>query len=124
MKPNENEFVKFWLEDGIVHSVYKVPILTKEIAESCIDLRLKNLDGNTYPIFVDSRIVKNVTKEARETFSSHKGTIELSASAFWIESPAAKLIGNFIIKINKPNIPSKLFLNKHEALNWLKAYIT
>jgi hypothetical protein len=32
------------------------------------------------------------------------------------------MMGNFLIIVNKPNIPTKLFTNQEDAINWLKGY--
>lgn len=74
--------------------------------------------------FLNLVIVQNgtlPTKEARDYSSSKEGSIYKLADAFVIESLAQKIIGNFIIKFNKPPVPTSLFNNEEDAVAWLKS---
>lgn len=60
------------------------------------------------------------SKEARDMSSSIEGSVYKLADAFVIHSIAQKIIGNFIINIQKPAVPTRLFTNEEDALLWLK----
>ena len=122
VKHLDNEYISIIPVDNVLHATYKVKILDIESATICINTRIDNLDDYSYPIFIDATSVTKVTKEARVFLSSDYGTKQVTAAALFIESPIAKMIGNFLINVNKPNVPTKLFTNKEDALNWLKSY--
>lgn len=41
-------------------------------------------------------------------------------AAFAINSLSQKLLGNFYLKVNKPNEPTKLFSDKAKSIEWAK----
>lgn len=59
-------------------------------------------------------------KEAREMISSKEGSLYKIADAFVIHSVAQKIIANFIMNIQRPAAPTRVFTDKEEALRWLK----
>lgn len=74
--------------------------------------------------FLNLVVVENgtlPTKEAREYSSSIEGCKYKLADAFVIDSLAQKIIGNFIVRVHKPPVPTNLFNNKEDALIWLKS---
>lgn len=60
----------------------------------------------------------SATKEAREYSSSHIPEGRM-AEAILIKSLPVRLMGKFFINFHKPTIPTKLFENENEALEWL-----
>ena len=62
-----------------------------------------------------------VDEAARKYSSSVEGCKYKLADAFVLNSLAQKLIGNFIIKINKPAVPTAIFTDIEEAVKWLKS---
>lgn len=59
------------------------------------------------------------SREAREMSSSTEGSEFKLADAFVIHSVAQKIIGNFMMNIQKPAIPTRIFTDENEALIWL-----
>jgi hypothetical protein len=45
------------------------------------------------------------------------------ADAFVIDSLAQRILGNFYLKFNKPQFPTRFFNSKEEALIWLEAFV-
>ncbi|MGE0567746.1 MAG: hypothetical protein AB7O73_07330 [Bacteroidia bacterium] len=60
-----------------------------------------------------------ISKEAREFRATEIGTIFSSKEAIVISSIAQRILVDFYIKINKPKVPTKLFVSEYEALKWL-----
>lgn len=60
----------------------------------------------------------SATKEAREYSSSHIPEGRM-AEAILIKSLPVRLMGKFFINFHKPSVPTKLFENENEALEWL-----
>ena len=59
------------------------------------------------------------TSEARDFVTSDEGIRFSLAHAFVTASLAHKIIGNFIIRVQKAKIPIKIFNNRKDALDWL-----
>ena len=78
--------------------------------------------NDRYLILVDGRVSLSVSREARDfaAQSQNEGAI---ASGMIITSTANKLIGNFYINVNKPNIPTRLFSSEEKALEWLSGFL-
>ncbi|MCE3280928.1 MAG: hypothetical protein K0S44_3119 [Bacteroidetes bacterium] len=76
--------------------------------------------GNLYPLLIDSRDIKSISKEARDFFSMNNRDSNVSAFAIIIQSPLSRVIGNFFMGLNKPRVPARLFKSEKEAVKWLK----
>ena len=72
------------------------------------------------PTVVVAGGVKAVTREAREFFAqSDENRSVSSCVALVVNSPVARVIGNFFMGLNKPRIPTRLFKSVEDALPWL-----
>jgi hypothetical protein len=122
METFENEYVKIWIEDGILFSNYqKNIIIDLDIAKKIIDDRVKFTKGKNYPILIDFTNLHSVTKEARDYMNDPEGGLRgLSGGAFLSNSLVTTLFVNLYLTINKPTIPAKFFTKRAEALHWLK----
>lgn len=76
--------------------------------------------GEKFPLLIDSRGIKSMTREARNQFSAKDRETNTNAFAIIIDSSLSKVIGNFFMGINKPAVPTRLFDNEIDAEKWLK----
>lgn len=78
-------------------------------------------DGRKHLIYikVDPQIMPTV--ETRNFMASSESTSFTKARAFHISSLAQRIIGNFIINIQRPTVPMRLFTDEDEAVEWLKS---
>lgn len=76
-----------------------------------------------FPLLIDSRNIKYITKEARDHFSIRNRETLISSFAILIDSPLSRVIGNFFMGLNKPSVPARLFTKEEEAIQWLKKYL-
>jgi hypothetical protein len=113
---------KMWIEEDIFQAEVLSETFTLAMAEECIRVRREMTQCQTLPIFSDSRRVKDFEKDARQYLASDENTKYVSAGAILISSQLQKIIGNFFLFINRPNVPSKLFNEKNEAIAWLNEY--
>jgi len=60
------------------------------------------------------------TNNARELAYTERCCLYKLADAFVISSFAQKIVGNFIMKIQRPMVPTKVFTQQDEAIHWLK----
>lgn len=81
-------------------------------------------DGKIYPMLVNLKEIKSISKEARDHFSMQDRTPGVSAIGILIKSPVSSIIGNFFLGLNKSSVPTKLFTNEVKAKKWLKQIST
>lgn len=114
-----------WMgEDGIARTVVKdeAEVDLKEALENSQAV-ISLYKGKKFPLLVDSRKIKFITKEARDHFSIRNRETVVTCFAILIDSPLSRVIGNFFMGLNKPSVPARLFTSEAQALNWLKKYI-
>lgn len=116
---------RVWLgEDGIARVIH-VPgaEVTLEDAQETMAAYLKLNKGKRRPLFVDTKAMKSLAREARKYYSGEEAAKVASAAAIIVDTPVSKVLGNFYIGISHPQLPSRLFSSEDEALEWLKGYI-
>jgi hypothetical protein len=121
------ELTAYWTwmgEDGIARTKVK-PMAEVTLKEAQENSKAVNsfYKGKKYPLLIDSRNIKSITKEARDFFSIQNRDTSIMAFAIIIDSPLSRIIGNFFMGLNKPSVPAKLFNNENDALIWLKQYM-
>ncbi len=125
-KVRDTKYAHFELDEGILIITFKGNlVIIEEIAEEIVRDRLLFIEGKSYPILADIRIMKSVDKASREYFGSPKGQEGVRAGALLTDSVFSTFLGNFFLKIeflNKSPLPTRLFTNKEEAIAWLKQY--
>lgn len=119
----EDEYVKFTFQDGILFGKNKVNKIDLRIAKHMTETRLKKFNDGDYPIFADYTLVNETSKEARDYFASPEQSKRAKAVAVLSNSKIINMIFNFYIILSKPNVPTKLFSDKEEALRWLRTYL-
>jgi hypothetical protein len=116
---NEVLFLEHYGE--ILKGYYKVETIDLESATLAVESRLEFQKGVLYKILCDASSLKNITPEARKYLSSpisHKG---VKAAAFIIKSPIGAVLGNFYLKFGGFPVPTKLFRNEQQAMDWLNS---
>ena len=76
--------------------------------------------GSNYPILVDLREIKSISKEARDHFSMRGRKPNVTAIAMVVSSPLSRIIGNFFLGLNRPTVPTRMFTAESEAILWMK----
>lgn len=76
-----------------------------------------------FPLLVDARDVKSLSKEARRHFSINGRDTKITSFAIMVKSPLSRVIGNFFMGINKPSVPARLFDSEQQAVEWLKTFL-
>ena len=119
----ENQLIRIWIQDGIMHGEYTVEEVSIEIAHKMIAARLEACGEKNFPFLANVTKVKNITKEARAAFAGGDGVKKMPACALLVGSPVNRLLGNFFLSVSKPIVPTKLFTNMNEAETWLAKFI-
>lgn len=118
----ENNYATFWLQNGIVHFVYKdhVNIQYPEAMQIVAD-RLKLQQGKPYPVLCNIKGLKEIDKDSRR-FLFYEGSSLIKAVAFVSLTPLSSILTKLYTR-NKPTIPTKVFYTEHEALEFLSQYV-
>ena len=117
----ESPYLTLVVEDGILIGTYTAGIkVDLKVAKQMVEFRLIFSAGKSYPFFADVREVKMINKEARDYFASSEGIKGIIATAVFVDNFVSKTIGNFFINFSRPAIPTRIFSNRSEAINWLK----
>lgn len=111
-------------KDGIVRSVVKknAEVTLADAKENTVAVATFYY-GKKYPLIIDARGVKSISKEARDHFSLRGRESVVNAFAIIISSPLSRIIGNFFMGLNKPTVPMRLFENEKDAIKWLKPFL-
>jgi hypothetical protein len=121
----ENEFVEFWLENGIIIEVFKPSVkeITLEVAKKVVEDRLKFTRGVSRPMFIDMSEFRVIDKKARDYFAGEESNSLVSAAGIVLHSYIAWLAGKLFLTINKPKANVQLFKTKQKALEWLQEFV-
>lgn len=110
-----------WMgDDGIARTKVK---LNAEVSVEDAMENSKVVNGfyvnEKFPLLIDARGIKSISREARSFFTTNGRETNTMAFAIVIDSSVSKVVGNFFLGINKPAVPTKLFLNEKAAIEWL-----
>lgn len=83
----------------------------------------KQLSGQRIPILISGGKYSTTNVEVMSFLAKNENIPYSKVSAYVTNSISQKLLGNFYIKINKPERPTRFFNAKEDALIWLKQYI-
>lgn len=120
---SENKFTLSYNNDGYYELFIKdnVEIFLEDM--HLIVEAQKNLVGKRIPILISGGKYSTTNVEVMKFLAKNENMPYSKVSAYITNSISQKLLGNFYIKINKPQRPTKFFNNKEDAIAWLKQYI-
>jgi hypothetical protein len=78
--------------------------------------------GHPRPILVDLRPVRTQSAGARAAFAGPEATAVSLAVALVTGSPLTRVIGNFYLRFNRPEVPTRLFPTTADAEAWLSTF--
>ena len=110
--------------DGIMHITY-LPGVEQTVADAEENFRLGTAmwGEGPWPILVDIRAVKFLSREVRQYNSRPEVTRRSKAVALLVESALSKIIANLFVTITKPTAPTRIFTDEAEARAWLKGFV-
>lgn len=115
-----------WMgEDGIARSEVKfqAEIDLEQAMENSKAVNSLYIDRD-FPLLIDIRKIKSITREARSYFSVNGRETHITAFAILAESELTRVIANFFFKLNGSSVPAKMFTEEQKALAWLNKYKT
>ena len=110
-------------DDGIIelhandHHVYTIEDVKENVRA------FGELTGNKKaPVLIIGGSFSSLDDKTREFMATEESLKYSTAEAFLITSLAQKILINFYIKFNKPLVPTRVFTDKEEAIEWLTRY--
>ena len=120
----EGSQCKGWLgKDGIMRLTYEANAqIGLGDTKNNIQLLGTLLGREKRPLLMCVKQIQSIDQESGD-YLFNKGSKMLSAVALIVESAASKMIGDFLLGLNKSVLPAKLFTSKTEALLWLAEFV-
>ncbi len=118
----ENDFIMLWIEDGLIFGEYKPGILTESSCRIIVRDRIKFQNGKSYPCVADITRLKYGDQSARKYLATDEANQGIIAGAVLVSSHVMKVLANFYLNINKPNVPAKLFTDRENAISWVSQF--
>ena len=110
------------IEDDILFLEYRARLtLNIKVAKKVVAERLIYQKNRRFPVFCDSSGIISADVEALDYFAS-EGTIFIEGLAIFSENPRAFLLSKFYVETHKQEIPTAVFENRFQALNFLNRY--
>jgi hypothetical protein len=79
--------------------------------------------GKRRPLLIDIRTAQPLDAEARHHYSGQTLIESFSALALLIDaSPFGRMMGNVYLRIARPGIPTQLFAEETQAVEWLNGH--
>ncbi|NQY66629.1 MAG: hypothetical protein HRT72_02745 [Flavobacteriales bacterium] len=120
-KQFETEYLKIWIEKGIIHTTYTPDLVVSlEIAKKIVADRIAYTGGHLYPGLVDIRNIKSVDYGAMKYWATEESYSSLSSIAVFSDKRLSKIFFNFWLKVDKPYRPTKYFNDKESAYLFLQ----
>lgn len=115
----ENDFIRFWVADGILFSKFKRELsIDLDKIQGIIESR-HTISNNVNQYWVyDVTEVKAFPKECRDYVDIY-GQELLYGCAAIIDSHIQKFLFNTFLKLKKSKVPFQAFTNKEKAVEWL-----
>lgn len=120
---SENKFIISYNEDGYYELYIKdnVEIFIDDI--HLVVNAQKQLNGSKLPILIFGEQYSTTNTDTLKYISINENMPYSKCAAFVVSSISQKLLGNFYLKIYKPQRPTRFFNQKNEAILWLKQHI-
>jgi acetate kinase len=118
----DNKHMRFEDCDGILFVWYKEGTFTLEIAKSMVSNRKKFTNNQPVKVLVKQAGLKGIKGEARTYLSSEEAVEGIISAAILARNAFERHLANFFISITviRPKVPTKVFTDEEEALNWLR----
>ena len=119
----DNNVMRLEWKDGIVHGWYKKGTVTLEVAKRIVKDRQEFTKNVPVKMIVRQQGLRGIEREARQYLSSREGIQGVIAGAIIANSAFESHLANFFINITviRPKIPTKVFRNEADAIEWLKS---
>jgi hypothetical protein len=112
------------LDEGIIHiHILAGSEITITDAVLIVEAMAKIGGGKKFPVLIDAGEFASVDKEVRQFSASSEANLYTLADAIAFYNLGQKLIAKFYLDHNHPMVPTRIFSEKQDAINWLKTFI-
>ncbi len=110
--------------DGVVRGRFH-PGVEVELADAVenVAATARLTGGRAMPALIDLRALRAQSAEARAYLAGPEATQVANAVALLISSPLSRMLGNFYLGFNRPEVPTRLFTAEGEARTWLAPHL-
>jgi hypothetical protein len=109
-----------WPEAGVMRArFHEGADVSLEDARENLAATARLTAGHRALALIDLRPVRTQSPEARALFAGPEAAKVSQAVALLIGSPLSRVLGNFYLRFNRPETPTRLFSSEAEALGWL-----
>lgn len=119
--PFENEYVKYWIKDGVLHTEFAENLDVDIIlARNLVQLRLFYIGEVSYPSIADISNLKRVSFRAMIFWASEEAYLGTHRVAIFSKNRLGKVLFNFWSIIDRPVKPTRYFNDMGAAYLYLK----
>ena len=114
ISPHEEGFYDLFIKDN-------VEIFIDDMER--IKAAQKELSGNRIPILIDGGKYSTTNIDVMRYIAKNENMPYSKVSAYIAKSTSQKLLGNFYMKMNKPERPTRFFSTRADAIEWIRQYL-
>lgn len=119
----ENQNAKFWIKGEILFFEYKPnTAIDLEVAMRVVAERIAFQDEREFPVFCDIRGIISTDKAGRD-YLAKSGSMLAKAVALIVNENVSMTMSTFYLEISKPSVPTRIFADEQEALEYLKGFL-
>lgn len=120
---NDSPYMLWREANSIMHITYKKNLVIDiETARKIVNERLSFFQGRSYPVLLDGRHTKLVTREALEYFSKEDGMKGVKALALLPGNYVTMVMAKIFLQFTKYKVPVKIFMTRENAEKWLMKF--
>ena len=112
-----------WVDRFVRGRFHQGAEVSAEDARENLAVTTKLCGGVRHPVLVDLRGIRSQSAEARAAFAGPEGSAVSLAVALVIGSPVSRVLGNFYLGFNRPEVPTRLFTSVPDAEAWLATFL-
>ena len=110
--------------DGILHIHFKENSdIHIEDAKEIFNAMREIGKNKKYPVLIDAGDFVHVDDDVQKFSASYEANLYTIADAIACNSLAQKLIAGFYINTYHPVVPTRIFSDEQEAVNWLQLFL-
>jgi hypothetical protein len=118
----DTTYVTYVIEGDILEAIFKkeVRTITLDMAKLVVAERLTLQAGQRFLLLIEGSSAIRMDKDTRDFFAGPAGIEGLVAIAMVVSNFVDLATATFLIKVQKPAIPTNFFLKEKDARAWLE----
>ena len=97
--------------------------ITLEDAKSDISITNQHISEGAFGVIINTTEINSITKDARDYYASNEQDVGNVAKALIVDSFFSKVIANFLMRYSNNPVPTRLFIDVNEALDWVQSKV-